>query len=161
MRLLISCCAGLALILASGSALAQPNAPLPPEVAAQRAQDVAGCRQDGGARADFSEGASPYLQQGDFNGDGRTDYIIFHGAYACDVGGGVLDKLGCSASEGCMFYSFTSLPSGRYQRTEGWMIEEIAIEHRGTRDVIRTNQSEVSAWNGQAWGAVGRGHNTH
>jgi hypothetical protein len=136
--------------LCPAAAFAQKQPPLPPEIAAQRAADVADCKQDGGAKADFTGGESgAYLQRGNFNGDALPDFVVFHGALAC-VGDGFTDRLGCAASSGCTFYTFVSLPNGKYQKTEGWMVESAVVAVRPKGDVLVINETP-HAWSGRDW----------
>lgn len=132
-----------ALALAPVAALAQqPRESLPPSVRAQLAQDLQTCRAAGQTWTPPND----YVQSGDFNGDGRADFLIARSAAQCGVA--------FCAPDGCQFDTFISQSGGSYQRaygmTEGQGTVRIA-PGAGRRDVIERSSGARLAWNGQDW----------
>lgn len=111
--------------------------PLPPEVglwvqAVRR--ECAEARGRWGGIADF-------ILPGDFNGDGRTDYIVMRQGLTCSStsgdGLGPLEQLWGNAGPGNDF--IVSQPGGGYRTYDGFAVPELTrdnIIRRGNRDVV-------------------------
>lgn len=128
----------------SAPAFAQ-DAPPPPSVRAQVAEDVQQCR----AAGQQWEPPADYVQRGDFNGDGRPDFLIARSSAQCGPA--------FCGPDGCRFDTFISQTGGSFLRaygmTEGSGTVGVARGSGGRDVLVRSNGARLG-WSGREWAAT-------
>lgn len=117
------------------SAAAEPvKQRLPPEVAQWVAEMRATCREEGGT----FKGVSDHYLTGDFNGDGRTDYILSEAGINCPHPDGRAEgAIGGFGRAGPPNHFLISGPNG-YRMAGGFssLLEQRNVQRRGKADVV-------------------------
>lgn len=136
----------------------------PPEVEAWIQSVREECAEAGGR----FEGISDHLIPGDFNGDGRTDYVLSWGGVSCpDEFGSAGGALG-GGNSGPRNDFLISQADGGHEIVGGFnsFLEASNIERRGERDVVVINgtwfqpggevHKVIWGWNGSAMDVIER-----
>lgn len=143
-----------AIATAPAAAQGVPPSQWPAEVRAYHAERVQECRQVNNGRVIFNDAGGPYVRTADFNGDGRSDFLVdLHGIRCTSAA-----TLFCAAL-GCEYTLFASQPNGRFVNAGGFMGEaELIVQ--GGRPVLRVEAGQgvrLWGWNGRAFAIVGSG----
>jgi hypothetical protein len=120
---------GLACVLQAGAAAADPrmNEPVPDEVVAHINEDARMCQAQGGKIS----GGEKYIRLADFNGDGKTDYLLVAGALRCSTAASLYcGQLGCPVT------AYVSQPNGRYSASLNLSAFEAEVKQVKGRDVV-------------------------
>jgi hypothetical protein len=129
---------------AAAGATPVPQAQWPAEVRAAHQINVEGCREQGGRLA--IEGAD-YVVTGDFNGDGRPDYLVDSNYLQCSTATGYY-----CGSAGCGVDVLLSRPDGRLEEATGILSFQVVVSREGGRDYVTSasRHGEVTfGWNGR------------
>lgn len=120
---------GLACALQQAAAAVDPrmNEPVPDEVVAQINEDAQMCKQEGGKIS----GGEKYVRLADFNGDGKTDYLLVTSALRCSTAASLYcGQLGCPVT------AFVSQPNGRYPASLNLSALETEVKQVNGRDIV-------------------------
>lgn len=103
------------------------NEPVPDEVVAQINEDAQMCKAEGGKIS----GGEKYVRLADFNGDGKTDYLLVTGALRCSTAASLYcGQLGCPVT------AYVSQPNGRYPASLNLSALEVEVKQVKGRDVV-------------------------
>lgn len=116
-----------ATLLATPAAAQTPPAiaalPLPARAPFVEAQQM--CRELDG-KVDVSTGETPYVRRADFNGDGKTDYLLSDEGLSCSTAASIY-----CGSAGCNNQVFLSVGTGYRKAWDGYA-QELTIDASAT-----------------------------
>ena len=133
------CAAALVLASVAGvAAVAEAPAKLPAEVNARIAEFDKECKAN---RRGSVEVFGDHILSGDFNADGKTDYVLFAGRMGCTQWNAVFGEADGSAIEG-----FVSQPDGKYAHDVLVLAQNLRVNASKTPAVIEVAKMNRDRW---------------
>jgi hypothetical protein len=118
----------VACVVQGAAAAADPrmNEPVPKEVLARVNEHAGMCKAQRGTIS----GGENYIRHADFNGDGKTDYLVVSGALRCSTASLYCGQLGCPVT------AYVSQPNGSYKASLNLTALEAEVSQVNGRDIV-------------------------